>query len=137
MHQRDDGRMVLGEQGGAPRNEAHAERLAARPNQFPDPSVAAEHAARMLAIARRFVPTLPEIRIEQVYIGWRPLPIDGHPVLGPSPSRPDVYIALMHSGVTLAPIVGQLAAHELTSGASVDRLEEFRPGRKFEYQKRY
>lgn len=41
MHQREDGRIVLGEQDGAPQNEAHAMRLAGRPNSFPDPAIAA------------------------------------------------------------------------------------------------
>jgi hypothetical protein len=43
----------------------------------------------------------------------------------------------MHSGVTLAPVVGQLAAHELTEDVAVERLQEFRPGRDFELIKRY
>ena len=78
-----------------------------------------------------------DVGIEDVRIGWRPLPIDGHPVLGTSPARPDVYLAIMHSGVTLAPIVGQLAAHELTADTPVERLDEYRPDRSFKLIKRY
>jgi glycine/D-amino acid oxidase-like deaminating enzyme len=137
IHQRDDGRLVIGEQEGAPKNEAHALRLAARPNQYPDPIIAEQHAARMFAVARRFAPCTADAVVESVRIGWRPLPIDGHPVLGASDARPDVYLAIMHSGVTLAPIVGQLAAHELTDGVEVERLQEFRPGRDFAAIKRY
>lgn len=137
MHQRDDGRLVIGEQDGAPQNEAHTLRLAARPNHYPDPVIAEQHAARMLAVARRFAPCTSEAAVESVRIGWRPLPIDGHPVLGASPARPDVYLAIMHSGVTLAPIVGQLVARELTEDVAVERLQEFRPGRDFEQIKRY
>ena len=137
MHQRDDGRLVVGEQEGAPQNEAHALRLNGRPNDFPEQEIADQHAARMFEVAKRFAPCTAGAEIESVHIGWRPLPIDGHPVLGASPARPDVYLAVMHSGVTLAPIVGQLAAHELTEGDAVARLEEFRPGRDFELIKRY
>ena len=137
MHQRDDGRLVIGEQEGAPKNEAHALRLAARPNHYPDPIIAEQHAARMFAVARRFAPCTADAVVESVRIGWRPLPIDGHPVLGASDARPDVYLAIMHSGVTLAPIVGQLAAHELTEGVEVERLQDFRPGRDFDLIKRY
>ena len=137
MHQRDDGRLVIGEQDGAPQNEAHTLRLAARPNHYPDPVIAEQHAARMLAVARRFAPCTSEAAVESVRIGWRPLPIDGHPVLGASPARPDVYLAIMHSGVTLAPIVGQLVARELTEDVAVERLQEFRPGRDFKQIKRY
>ncbi len=137
MHQRDDGRVILGEQDGAPQNEAHALRLDGRPNDFPSSVIAQEHASRMLAVAVDFAPDLEAAQVENVYIGWRPLPIDGHPVIGSSPDRPDVYIAVMHSGVTLAPIVGQRAAQELLGDSIVDSLEPYRPDRSFEMIKRY
>ncbi len=137
MHQRDDGRVVLGEQEGAPENEAHALRLQGRPNEFPDRSIAEQHATRMLEVARRFAPAISDAVVESVYIGWRPLPLDGHPVLGASATRRDVYIAIMHSGVSLAPIVGQLAAHEIVGGLTAERLDEYRPDRKFDLIKRY
>ena len=137
MHQRDDGRIVLGEQDGAPENEAHALRLDGRPNDFPSPIIAEEHARRMLAVAADFAPDIQGAQVENVYIGWRPLPIDGHPVIGPSPSRRDVRIAVMHSGVTLAPIVGKLTAQELLTDTIDDRLAPYRPDRAFEMIKRY
>ena len=137
MHQRIDGRMVLGEQGGPPQNTAHEQRLQGRPNAFPSRELAQEHGARMLAVAKRFVPATSTAVIENVYIGWRPLPLDGHPVLGASPARPDVYLAIMHSGVSLAPIVGQLASRELIAGETIARLDSYRPNRKFERVKRY
>lgn len=137
MHQRDDGRIVLGEQDGAPQNEAHAMRLEGRPNDFPAKEIADQHAERMLAVARHYLPGIADAVVEDAYIGWRPLPLDGHPVLGASPVRPDVYIAIMHSGVSLAPIVGQLATHELTEDVTVAQLEQYRPGRKFDNVKRY
>lgn len=137
LHQRNDGRVVLGEQEGPPSTEAHAARLAGRPNDFPEPAIAAQHAARMLAAAAQYVPDLAGAPVDAVYIGWRPLPLDGHPVIGPSPERPDVYFAIMHSGVSLAPIVGQLAAHELIDGTEVPRLDSYRPGRTFQRVKRY
>lgn len=137
MHQRLDGRIVLGEQGGAPQNEAHALRLSGRPNGFPNRMLALEHAERMMTIAKRFLPGIANSKIEDVMIGWRPLPVDGHPVLGTSPARPDVYLAILHSGVSLAPIVGQLVAHELLENTSVQQLNAFRPSRSFELIKRY
>ena len=41
-----------------------------------------------------------------------PLPVDGLPVLGHPLGVPGLYLAAMHSGVTLAPIVGHFAAME-------------------------
>jgi glycine/D-amino acid oxidase-like deaminating enzyme len=137
LHQRDDGRLVVGEQEGAPQDEGHMLRLAARPNHYPNPIVAKQHAVRMFDVAKQFAPCTADAVVESVRIGWRPLPVDGHPVLGASPARPDVYLAIMHSGVTLAPIVGQLAAEELMGNVSIERLQEFRPGRDFDLIKRY
>lgn len=137
VHQRGDGRLVLGEQGGAPDTEAHAERLRHRPNRFPDPALAEQHAARILAIAEQFLPGILAAQIEDVLIGWRPLPLDGHPVLGRSPNQSSAYIAIMHSGVTLAPIVGALVAKEILSGQRADGIDAYRPDRNFQPVRRY
>ena len=60
------------------------------------------------------------------------MPLDGFPVLGSSPARRDVYLAVMHSGVTLAPLVGELAAREILHEERLARLATFRPERKFD-----
>lgn len=137
IHQRDDGRVVLGEQDGAPETEAHAQRLRERPNRFPDQVFADQHARRILSIAEQYVPGLLSADVEDVFIGWRPLPVDGHPVLGASPAIASAYLAIMHSGVSLAPIVGELVAREISTGVSADALAHYRPDRKFESVKRY
>jgi glycine/D-amino acid oxidase-like deaminating enzyme len=131
LHQRDDGRIVLGEEDGPPHNPQHAARLAGHPNDFPTRELALQHAHRLLAMAQRYVPDLKQVTFDRAVIGWRPMPIDGHPVLGASPARPDVYLAVMHSGVTLAPLVGQLVAREIGEGTVADELRDFRPDRKF------
>lgn len=137
IHQRSDGRIVLGEQDGAPDNEAHITRLAGMPNRFPSQDFAHQHAGRILAIAAQFVPAMSDAEIEDVFIGWRPLPLDGHPVLGSTQARPKSYLAIMHSGVTLAPIVGEVVAREIVTGQSVAALAPFRPDRDFDPVTRY
>ena len=67
--------------------------------------------------------------LERTVIGQRPMPSDGHPVIGPVPGRDGVYVTAMHSGVTLAPGVAELVAGELLDGAEADLLAPFRPGR--------
>lgn len=129
LHQRDDGRIILGEEEGAPQNAAHIERLAHHPNVFPARDIALQHAEQLRAAAQRYLPGLARATFEDAMICWRPMPLDGYPVLGASPARRDVYIAVTHSGVTLAPIVGELAALEIIEDASIERLREFRPGR--------
>jgi len=137
MHQRVDGRVVLGEQEGAPKTATHAQRLQNRPNEFPSLALAKQHGNRMLDIAKNVIPEITAAEIENAYIGWRPLPIDGHPVIGASPEKPDVYLAVMHSGVSLAPIVGQLVAQELIADEKLAGLENYRPSRDFNTIKRY
>lgn len=137
IHQRDDRRVVLGEQAGAPDTEAHDQRLAGRPNQFPDPMIAEAHALRILAIADTYLPGLLDAAIEDVFIGWRPLPLDGHPVLGPAPDKPAAYLAIMHSGVSLAPVVGEIVAREIMDETAAPGLAPYRPDRQFERVQRY
>ena len=137
IHQRGDGHIILGEQDGAPNTQAHVERLRGRPNQFPNRDFAEQHAWRILAIAERYVPEIGDVEVEDVYIGWRPLPLDGHPVIGKSPVRPNAYLAIMHSGVSLAPIVGDVVAKEIALNMSAEGLENYRPDRTFETVKRY
>lgn len=131
VHQRDDGRIVVGEEAGPPQDEAHALRLHAHPNDFPAREIALQHAERMRAAAQRYLPDFARAEFEGARICWRPMPLDGYPVLGASPARPDVYVAITHSGVTLAPIIGELVAQEITEGQLADLLKDFRPDRRF------
>ena len=55
----------------------------------------------------------------------RPWPRDGMPVIGHILSN--VYAVLTHSGVTLAPLIGELVTLELVDGARVELLDRFRP----------
>ena len=137
LHQREDGRIVLGEQDGAPNNEAHDMRLARRPKSFPNEFLSNQHASRMLGSAKHLLPGIEKAEVEEVHIGWRPLPLDGHPVLGRSPVYDDVSLAISHSGVTLAPIIGHLMAREVLSDVEIDELAAYRPSRKFKRIKRY
>ncbi len=87
------------------------------------------HADELVARAARYLPDLAGARAVPVPVGYRPMPEDELPVLGYAAAAPNVYIALMHSGITLAPLVGELAAMEILDGARVDTLEPYRPER--------
>jgi glycine/D-amino acid oxidase-like deaminating enzyme len=67
--------------------------------------------------------------VEKVTLGHRPLPQDEFPVIGFAPGRRDVYITVMHSGVTLSPLVAQLAATEILDGVDAEPLAPYRPAR--------
>jgi glycine/D-amino acid oxidase-like deaminating enzyme len=76
--------------------------------------------------AGKFVPRLREAALDRVTLGFRVLPADGQPIVGRVAAHPNVYLAAMHSGITLAPAIGQLAAIELLDGVEVDRLTPYR-----------
>lgn len=65
---------------------------------------------------------------EAITAANRPVPKDGLPVIGAIGSG-DVYVAVLHSGVTLAALVGALAAAEITGGPQAPLLAPYRPDR--------
>lgn len=91
--------------------------------------VARQEADRLVAIAAQVIPSIGSARAEAVRIGVRALPADGKPSIGAIGGLAGYYVAVMHSGVTLAPFVGELVAGEILSDASRDELATFRPDR--------
>ena len=87
------------------------------------------HADELLTRAAEYVPALKGSIAVPVPVGYRPMPLDGFPVLGYSSKASNVYLALTHSGVTLAPLMAQLATIEIADGAEVDLLSDYRPSR--------
>ncbi len=75
------------------------------------------------------MPGVVDASYDYLTLGYRPLPQDGMPVVGFSPANSDVYIAVMHSGVTLAPIMGRYITHELLTDQTIDELAPYRPDR--------
>ena len=88
-----------------------------------------KHANELLSRAAEYVPGLKGATAIPVPVGYRPMPLDGFPVVGFSPKAPNVYLALTHSGVTLAPLLAQLATMEIVDGAQVELLRDYRPSR--------
>ncbi|MGH9332672.1 MAG: NAD(P)/FAD-dependent oxidoreductase, partial [Vicinamibacteria bacterium] len=113
MKQKLDGRLVAGMGFGA------------APAKLPTN----EEAERVLEAGRKYLPRLQTLSLEKVTLGFRPLPRDGYPVIGFPEGAPDVYLAVMHSGVTLTPIVGRLAALEILEGVEVELLSHYRQSR--------
>jgi glycine/D-amino acid oxidase-like deaminating enzyme len=71
----------------------------------------------------------PDLALERIIVGRRPMPADEHPLIGPVRGRPAIYAAVMHSGVTLAPGVAVLVANEVLDGSEAPLLAPFRPDR--------
>ena len=87
------------------------------------------HAKDLLDQASNYFPALAGAKALPVPVGYRPMPLDGYPVLGFAQAAPNIYIALTHSGVTLAPLIGELAAIEIVDGVTVESLADYRPER--------
>lgn len=113
MKQKLDGRLVAGMGfGAAPVTEASD-----------------AEGERVLKAGAEYLPALETLDLERVTLGYRPLPRDGFPVIGFPEGVPDVYFTVMHSGVTLSPIVGRLASIEILDGVDVELLEPYRHSR--------
>ena len=57
------------------------------------------------------------------------MPSDEFPVMGALPKAPDIHVAITHSGVTLAPIIGRFTAEEVLNGSRVQMFAPYRPER--------
>jgi glycine/D-amino acid oxidase-like deaminating enzyme len=68
-----------------------------------------------------------DVRLLSARVGMRPMPTDRHPVIGPLPTVRGAYVAVMHSGVTLAPVVGRLVAEEVVRGVETPELHGCQP----------
>tara|TARA_A100001037_G_scaffold292544_1_gene308008 strand:- start:117 stop:1235 length:1119 start_codon:yes stop_codon:yes gene_type:complete len=88
-----------------------------------------EYADKLIQRASLHFNQLSGVDAIRVPVGFRPMPEDGLPVIGSSPANNNIYLTLMHSGVTLAPLVGALAALEITTGISNADLDPYRPSR--------
>ena len=88
-----------------------------------------EYGVELLRNAARFLPALESAELETTTLGHRVLPLDEYPIVGFTGRCPNLYIAAMHSGITLSPLIGQVAAMEILDGANVDLLKSYRPSR--------
>lgn len=81
---------------------------------------------RLLKSMAAVLPELGRVGVEKMTQGFRPMPADGLPIIGIAPGRPDLYVAVMHSGVTLGPLMGRLAAAEILDGVAAEPLAPYR-----------
>ena len=62
-------------------------------------------------------------------ISFRPMPADGLPAVGRAGGLAGLYVAVSHSGITLAPAIGRFAALELLDGERDPLLLPYAPDR--------
>ena len=143
---------------GGPRRVVHAPEIYLRPHSggllhleapdaavdlhTPDPQLR-RWASELLHRARRIVRGLDDASVVAYQVCIRPMPADGESIVGRLPGAEWLYVAVTHSGVTLAahlsrliaaeltaglPTAGALAA-ELATGTAAAELARYRPGR--------
>lgn len=88
-----------------------------------------DHAQGLLAQAARCFPALATAGVDRWWLAWRAMPSDRLPIVGPLPWLEGLYLAVSHSGVTLAPALGRLVADEVATQTPDGLLAPFRPGR--------
>ena len=113
LRQRADGSVLIGERT--------QETVAGDPGMH--------HARALLAQAARFFPVLAGVPVDRWWLAYRAMPADRLPIVGPLPWLDSLYLAVSHSGVTLAPVLGRLVAREVADQAPDGLLSPFRPGR--------
>ena len=90
---------------------------------------AADSPERTLAAVRSTFHGAGSVELLSTRVGVRPMPADGEPIVGPVAEVPGLYLAVMHSAVTLAAAVGRLVARELVVGTVESALSGCRPDR--------
>jgi glycine/D-amino acid oxidase-like deaminating enzyme len=93
----------------------------------PDP-VLRRWAAELLRRAQRTVRGLDQARVIGYHVCVRPMPADGQSIVGRLPAAPGLYVAVTHSGVTLAAHLASLIAADL-AGTPPPELAPYRPTR--------
>ena len=112
-HQQSNGQLIIGEQITAPIKENSK-----------------DHLKRINTHFKNMVKGASDLRPSEVLIGWRPIPKDDLPIIGRFKNK-SLYIAVMHSGISLAAIVGNLVSQEIVDEVDSLLLNDFRPSRFF------
>jgi glycine/D-amino acid oxidase-like deaminating enzyme len=86
-------------------------------------------AEELLRRARRAVRGLDDARVTGYKVCVRPLPADGQSIVGRLPGAPGLYVAVTHSGVTLAAHLSRLITADLATGTPPASLAPYTPAR--------
>ena len=88
-------------------------------------------AEALLEATRKILPLLDGVEIEAIRTTWRPMPKDGFTCIGAMTDMDAYYVAVTHSGVTLAPYLGRALADEIVHHRPHEALAPFTPDRFF------
>jgi glycine/D-amino acid oxidase-like deaminating enzyme len=111
------------------RQTAEGRLLAAVNLDCADPSSGDGAAAEVLDAMKTMFVSGATLSAEFHVVARRPIPTDNFPVVGRIDGIGGLYAAVMHSGMTLAPVIGQFVAEELLTGRRDGLLDPYGTGR--------
>ena len=82
----------------------------------------------LLARARALIPNAESAVLSRLIVGQRAMPADGRSIVGRLAAAPWFYVVATHSGVTLAPLLGERVPAEVFGGEE-EMFADFRPER--------
>jgi glycine/D-amino acid oxidase-like deaminating enzyme len=95
-----------------------------------DPEGNAEDlAADLQGKVQAMVKGAEDLELDFFTVGYRPTPADGFLAMGRPRNREGLYVAVTHSGITLAPAVGLFAAREILDDMRDPLLDLYHPDR--------
>ena len=113
LRQTAEGRIVAGTDFAGTDPESEAETLA----------------AALQAKVQAMVKRAEDLALDFHTVGYRPMPADSFPAIGRPGNREGLYVAVTHSGITLAPAIGVFATEEILTGLRSPYLAPYHPGR--------
>jgi sarcosine oxidase subunit beta len=102
---------------------------ATRENGTSETITTVEGTREILDWAVRLIPALANVKLLRSWAGIRPVPPDGYPIIGKPDGIDGLLIAVMHRGVTLAPVVGSILADLATHGKTTHDISPYRLSR--------
>ena len=92
-------------------------------------STTGDAAASLSRSAVRIIPRLRTVRVVRQWAGLRVMTPDGFPIYAQAPDYPGAFVALCHSGVTLAALHATELARAVIAGSLPDTLASFHQSR--------
>lgn len=90
-----------------------------------------QQAEELVERLAKVLPGIAPVKPEAARVTIRPIPGDGVSAIGPVPGVEGYYVMVTHSGATLSPALGAIAADEIVNGTKRPELASFRPARFF------
>ena len=84
---------------------------------------------KIVAAIKDQISGVEDVKIDRTTIGLRPTPGDGFPAIGRLDGVGGLSVAVMHSGITLAPLVAEILTKQINGGIADECDLDFSPNR--------